>query len=112
MSTSTIQLLGSKLGMDYELWTSRLQSSDREWFAGPLVERGLFRPTWARNHVDHDLGTREFSHFNLTCVGFQQATSQTSVQFTESKKLSHTVRLVRLMDPLNSKLCVSLCTVI
>ena len=33
-------LLGAKYDMDYETWTSRLFSSDREYFASPLSERG------------------------------------------------------------------------
>lgn len=41
MSGSLIKLMGSKYEMDYELWTSHFQSSDREWFACPLVDRGM-----------------------------------------------------------------------
>lgn len=40
LSGDLVKLLGAKFDMDYETWTSRLYPSDREYFAGPLDERG------------------------------------------------------------------------
>jgi hypothetical protein len=37
-----LQFLGSKYHMDYELWTCRFKTSDREWFAGPLLQGGKY----------------------------------------------------------------------
>lgn len=41
LSGELVKLIGAKYDMDYETWTSRIHTSDREYFAGPLNERGL-----------------------------------------------------------------------
>ncbi|KAK5159436.1 hypothetical protein LTS14_002578 [Recurvomyces mirabilis] len=87
LSGPLIRLLGSKYEMDYELWTSQFQSSDREWFAGPLIERGA----------------RRFSHFNLSCVDFKRATPETPPEYQSNRRISHTVRLVRLLNLISRK---------
>jgi hypothetical protein len=40
LSGELVKLLGAKFDMDYETWTSRMHTSDREYFAAPLNERG------------------------------------------------------------------------
>ena len=40
LSGQLVQLLGAKYDMDAETWTSRLFSSDREYFVAPLPEKG------------------------------------------------------------------------
>ncbi|KAL1585693.1 hypothetical protein WHR41_05974 [Cladosporium halotolerans] len=82
MSGPLMRLLGSKYEMDYELWTAHFQLSDREWFACPLV----------------DQGARRFSYFNLSCVDFRKTTPKTPQAYQFNQKLSHTMRLMRLLD--------------
>ncbi|KAK2603562.1 hypothetical protein QQS21_004242 [Conoideocrella luteorostrata] len=83
LSGPLLRLLGHAYDMDYELWTSRFQSSDREWFAGPIMDRG----------------SRQFSFFNLSFVDFRGSTAQTPLRFKMNRKLGHTTRLVCLFDP-------------
>ena len=77
-----------------------MQSSDREWFAGPLKERGIIRIDWLTHQASRLIfkGSTNFSHFNLACVDFRRATYSTPKEWMENRKLSHTVRLVRLLD--------------
>ncbi|KFY92521.1 hypothetical protein V500_04163 [Pseudogymnoascus sp. VKM F-4518 (FW-2643)] len=73
LTRSLIRLLGARFEMDYELWTARFQSSDREYFAGPLNEQG-------------------------------DGPSATPQPFLRNRRISHTVRSMRLIDtnPLGS----------
>ncbi|KAK0724025.1 hypothetical protein B0T21DRAFT_48532 [Apiosordaria backusii] len=82
LSGPLLRFFGTRYEMDYELWTCRFKTSDREWFAGPLLHRGA----------------RFFAHFNLSVVDFKRETTQTPREYRDSRKLGHTVYLVRLLD--------------
>ena len=49
-------LIGAKFDMDYETWLCRLHACDREYFAGPLNERGEAHLSEKRSTGEADRG--------------------------------------------------------
>jgi hypothetical protein len=81
------RLIGAKYDMDYEIWTSRVHSSDREYFMAPLNEKG----------------PRQFSHFHLSSVDFYAPTNKTPTEFLRGKRINRTVRIMKFLDRLQKQ---------
>lgn len=98
LSGGLVMLLGAKFEIDYDTLTSPLYSSDREYFASPLSERGDQKgrssPGADPSGLTHSSGPQRVSHFYLVLF---RAVENTSDDFLVSRRIDRTVRLMKFL---------------